>query len=128
MIEIARVRRLPFLCEIYCYPSSNTYLSFQTHFWKIKPVNFVCRFLLPFFQFEQENQRLVGEMNNLFDEVRYSFLSFDRQWPVLVPCPSQPPCAGHWLQDTCLLLLQWCGRSWDKSPVPRKGTVCCPTV
>lgn len=28
----------------------------------------------PFFQFEQENQRLVGEMNNLFDEVRYNFL------------------------------------------------------
>lgn len=22
-------------------------------------------------QFEQENQRLIGEMNNLFDEVRY---------------------------------------------------------
>ncbi|XP_031966415.1 syntaxin-18 isoform X1 [Corvus moneduloides] len=50
--------------------------------------------------FEQENQRLIGEMNNLFDEVRYNFLLLDRQWPMPVPCPSQHPvcralAAGH---------------------------------
>lgn len=27
-------------------------------------------------QFEQENQRLIGEMNSLFDEVRYVCSSF----------------------------------------------------
>lgn len=47
------------------------------------------------FQFEQENQRLIGEMNSLFDEVRYVCSwslddSFPRYWGLfplaLHPC------------------------------------------
>lgn len=45
----------------------------------------MCVFFLLFFQFEQENQRLVGEMNNLFDEVRYNLLLLDK--PLHVPVP-----------------------------------------
>lgn len=38
-------------------------------------------------QFEQENQRLIGEMNSLFDEVRYVCGSFVSRWPSLQLSP-----------------------------------------
>jgi len=47
--------------------------------------------VISFFQFEQENQRLVGEMNNLVDEVRYYFLLLDRWLRRPLPQPGELP-------------------------------------
>ncbi|OWK13650.1 hypothetical protein Celaphus_00017292, partial [Cervus elaphus hippelaphus] len=40
--------------------------------------------------FEQENQRLIGEMNSLFDEVRHPHVAFGPNVATPAPSPSTP--------------------------------------